>query len=327
MIEFLSNSNWINPQIDFLMLLQNIRTEHFEYLNRAFLSITILGEIWLPVLICSIIYWCVDTKSGIYLCSMFGFQLFLSQFFKMLACVYRPWVLSDKIHPVELAITAAKGYSFPSGHSSTACSVLGGLAYIYGKNKAVCFSLIAVILSVGFSRMWLGVHTPQDVAAGLTLGLILVFWMNALINWAEKNKNRYLYLIAIFDLLSFLALIYICYFNNYPIDYMEGKMLVNPHSSIYSAVICIGFSIGTINGAFLCRRFTGFDSHKGSLKSKITRGIIGAISVIILLKFVIGYIYSNPVNFKLALLISMFLGVFITLIYPVIILKYESMKK
>ena len=315
MIEFLSDSNWINPQLDFLTLLQTIRTEHFEFLNKAFLSITILGEIWLPALICSIVYWCIDTKSGVYLFSLFGMQLLFTQFFKMIACVYRPWVLSDKIHPVELAVPAA-----------TACSVLGGIAYIYRKNKILCLLLILTVLGVGFSRMWLGVHTPQDVVTGLTIGLILVFWINSLINFAEKNKNIYLYLLVITDILAALALIYICYFNNYPIDYVEGKILVNPDKSIYSAVICYGFSLGSLNGAFLCRRFTDFDAKRGSLKAKIIRAVMGIICVFSLLKFVLGYVFINSLDYKLAITISAFTGFFITFIYPLIIVYTQKTK-
>ena len=315
MIEFLSNSDWINPQLDFLTLLQTIRTEHFECLNKAFLSVTILGEIWLPALICSIVYWCIDTKSGVYLFSLFGLQLMFTQLFKMVACVYRPWILSDKIHPVELAIPAAKGYSFPSGHSATACSILGGLAFIYRKNKLLCLLLVFTILGVGFSRMWLGVHTPQDVVTGLTIGLILVFWINSLINTAEKNKNVYLYMLIVINILAVTALWYICYLNNYPIDYVDGKILVNPGRSIYSAVVCYGFSIGTLNGAYICRRFTNFDAQKGSLKSKIIRAIIGIICVFSLLKLVLGYIFSNTLDYKLAITISILTGFFITFIY------------
>lgn len=326
MIEFLSNSEWINPQLDFLTLLQTIRTEHFEYLNKAFLSITILGEIWLPILICSIVYWCIDTKTGMYLFSLFGCELIFTQLFKMVACVYRPWVLSDKIHPVELAVPAAKGYSFPSGHSATAASILGGLAYIYRKNKILCSLLILIILCVGFSRLWLGVHTPQDVAVGLTTGFILVFWINSLINWAENNKNRYLYLLVTIDILAFLALIYICYFNHYPMDYINGKILVNPQNSIYSAVICYGEALGIINGAILCRRFTNFEAKNAETKSKIKRGLFGAISVFVLLKFVLGYVYTNALNYKLAFITAFATGIFITLIYPLIILKLQKQK-
>lgn len=324
MIEFLSNENWINPQLDFLTFLQTIRSEHLECLNKMFLSITILGEIWLPAIICSIIYWCVDTKSGIYLFSLFGFELIFSQLFKMIACVYRPWILSEKIHPVDLAVPAAKGYSFPSGHSATACSILGGLALLYRKNKILCIFLILTILSVGFSRLWLGVHTPQDVVVGLTLGLILVFLFNSLINWAEKNKKRYLNILIFADIFAFLALIYVCYFNQYPCDYINDEMLVNPFKSKYSFVVCYGFAFGLLNGAFLCRRFTNFEGKYGNLHSKIKRGIMGSIILFIILKFALGYIFSHIIHFRYVFVIATLIGLFVTFIYPLFLLKIQQ---
>lgn len=327
MIEFLSSSDWINPQLNFLELLQTIRIEHFEFLNKAFLGITILGEMWLPVLICSIIYWCIDTKKGLYLFTIFSFELLFSQFFKMIACVYRPWILSDKIHPVELAIPAAKGYSFPSGHSATASSILGGLAYLYRQNKFLCCLLVLLVLSVGFSRMWLGVHTPQDVIVGLTIGFILIFCVNYFINWADKNKQRYLYSLVVVDILVILALVYICIFNVYPTDYIDGKLLVNPEKSIYTAVTCSGYAIGMINGAFLCRKFTNFDAKEGDLKSKITRGLLGTIFVFILLKVVGNYIFNNISDYKISFFVAIIIGLFITFIYPLIIsLKLKNTK-
>ena len=74
MIESLSNPEWINPQIDFLLFLQNIRLNCSDIIDKFFLSITIFGEFWLPTLICAIVYWCIDFKAGIYLFSLEGFN-------------------------------------------------------------------------------------------------------------------------------------------------------------------------------------------------------------------------------------------------------------
>ena len=205
MIDCLSDPCWINPQIDFLLFLQNLRIGHFEAFDKFFLSVTIFGEYWLPTLICAIVYWCIDFKAGMYLFSLEGINVLISHLLKMIACVYRPWVLSDKIHPSELAVPFAKGYSCPSGHSAMSSSVLGGVAFLQRKRIPVCLLFISLILLVGFSRMWLGVHTPQDVLSGFAIGLILVFAIDRIINWAEKNVNRYLYLAGIINILSVLA--------------------------------------------------------------------------------------------------------------------------
>ncbi len=69
--------------------------------------------------------------------------------------------------------------SFPSGHATIAVAFYGFLAYLLLKkiknrlhrNLLIIFTLI-VILAIGFSRLYLGVHYLSDVAAGYLVGLI-----------------------------------------------------------------------------------------------------------------------------------------------------------
>jgi undecaprenyl-diphosphatase len=68
-------------------------------------------------------------------------------------------------------------HSFPSGHSLLSATVFLTTAAILSsleprrRAKAFVFSLaIALIVAVGFSRVYLGVHWPTDVLAGWTLG-------------------------------------------------------------------------------------------------------------------------------------------------------------
>lgn len=321
MIECLSNPSWINPQTDFLIFLQGFRIGRLEMFDKFFLSITIFGEFWLPTLICAITYWCVDFRAGVYLFSLESVNIFLAHFFKMLACVYRPWILDSNIHPSELAVPYAKGYSFPSGHSAMSSSILGGVAFLKRHNKLVLISLIGLILLIGFSRMWLGVHTPQDVAGGFLIGFTLIFAINKIIDWAEKDKNRYLYLQAGINILAILALIYICYFNTYRIDYIGGELLVNPQKSIYVTIAVYGYALGLINGCFLCRRFFPYNPKDATVKQRIIRGIIGTVGIILLLKFVLAYIIMNTVAIKLAISMMFLVGLFVTLIYPMIFRK------
>ena len=324
MIDFLSNPNWLSPQIDCLLFLQNIRMGHLEIFDKFFLSITVFGELWIPTLICAITYWCIDFRAGIYLFSLESFNVLLTHLFKMLACVYRPWVLDSRIHPSKLAVPFAKGYSFPSGHSAMSASVFGGLAYLFRKNKALCIALICLILTIGFSRLWLGVHTPQDVVCGLLTGLFLVFIIDKLINWAEKDKNRYLYLTIVTDIFAILVLIYLLFFNTYRIDYVSGKILVNPQGLKYVTSILYGYALGIINGCFLCRRFCPFNPADVSVKRRIIRGLIGAVGIIVLLKTLIQYFFINSSDVKLATLLMFAMGITVTLIYPII---FTSLKK
>ena len=327
MIDWLSNPAWINPQTDCLLFLQNIRLNHLENFDKLFLSITIFGEFWLPTLICAIIYWCIDFRTGIYLFSLEGINILLAHLFKMMACVYRPWVLNSNIKPSQCAFALAKGYSFPSGHSAMSASVFGGLAYLLRKNKLFCIFLVTLIFLVGFSRMWLGVHTPQDVICGFLTGLILIFAVDKLINWAEINKNRYVALLLITDILAFIALLYMLFFNTYRIDYIDGEMLVNPQKSIYNTVILYGYGLGILNGCFLCRIFCPFDPKSAALKTRILRGIIGAICITAFIKPIIAFVFANTLSYKAAMTTMFLAAMFVTLIYPMIFTKFKFKTK
>lgn len=318
MIDCLSSPEWISPQINCLLFLQNYRTGILENFDPFFLSVTIFGEFWLPTLICAITYWCIDFRAGIYLCSMAGFNVFLAHFLKMIACVYRPWILDNRIHPSELAIPFAKGYSCPSGHSAMSSSVLGGVAFLIRKHKFLCLFLIFIILLVGFSRLWLGVHTPQDVISGFAIGLILIFAVNSLINWAEKDKNRYLHILGTMNILAILALIYIIYFNTCRIDYVGNELLVNPMKQIYVTIVVYAYTLGFLNGCFLCRKFFPFNPKDVTIKRRIARGIIGGTGLILVLKFILSSIIINIISLKIAIPVMFLTGVSITLIYPLI---------
>ena len=78
-------------------------------------------------------------------------------------------------------LVAAGGYAFPSGHSMGTVSVYGTLVLIVWHlsrrrwlRAAAATASAAVVLAVGLSRVYLGVHWPTDVLGGYLAGLIWV---------------------------------------------------------------------------------------------------------------------------------------------------------
>ncbi|OGH99814.1 MAG: hypothetical protein A2104_06270 [Candidatus Melainabacteria bacterium GWF2_32_7] len=88
----------------------------------------------------------------------------------------------DRARPVVgTPIVQVEGFSFPSGHAMIAICFYGVLIYLsfrYIKNKWLRrFSYIffsTLILLIGLSRVYLGVHYPSDVLGGFSLG---AFWL------------------------------------------------------------------------------------------------------------------------------------------------------
>jgi undecaprenyl-diphosphatase len=87
-------------------------------------------------------------------------------------------------------------YSFPSGHSVCAVVVYGTLLYIglrrlprMWQRVMACAVAAALILGIGTSRIYLGVHYPSDVAAGYFVGVV---WLTAVIgaDWLVRRGAK-----------------------------------------------------------------------------------------------------------------------------------------
>ncbi|MGE5289357.1 MAG: phosphatase PAP2 family protein [Micromonosporaceae bacterium] len=80
----------------------------------------------------------------------------------------RPWQSLPHI----LALAGhSTDFSFPSDHATMAGAVTAGLL-LYNRRLGIISALAAVLMC--FARVYVGAHYPQDVAAGLALGVVVV---------------------------------------------------------------------------------------------------------------------------------------------------------
>ena len=102
--------------------------------------------------------------------------------------------LFQRKRPLSPLLKAAKGLSFPSGHAIMSVTFYGSLIYILQHTITIewlkaltAVLLIGLILSIGYSRVYLRVHYASDVAAGFIIGLLWLLISLAVLKGIENN--------------------------------------------------------------------------------------------------------------------------------------------
>ena len=200
------------------------------------------------------IYWCRDRRLGTLLSLNIIAGVGINQLLKNSFCVYRPWVRDARVIPAAEAVEEATGYSFPSGHTVQGTAQFGTIARLGdepgglrpGRRLRIVFEAMPWLIAL--SRCLLGVHTPQDVFAGLAIGFAGIRLGGALLAWLEGGEGRPAVFAAACCALSAAMLAYIT-LKSYPMDLAaDGSLLVDPRvmmNDCYSAAGTLaGFSLG-----------------------------------------------------------------------------------
>lgn len=155
-------------------MLADIRTPE---LTTLFSAVTHLGEVWFSIfaasLICLFLYASREKR--------YVPELFLIAIGSALT-VWAMKIVFAIPRPIDpIALLTIDSFSFPSGHAAAAATLYGFLLWMmvgHGKidRVRVLFAGIffAIIVLVGFSRLYLGVHYLSDVVAGYLVGFVWV---------------------------------------------------------------------------------------------------------------------------------------------------------
>lgn len=230
-----------------LEILRAIQSAANPALDVFFQAITMLGEPAALLLIFTILYWTADRERGERLAYALAVSLPVCNILKELVKAPRP---IGEMGVRSLRIHTATGHSFPSGHSQNAATAYGLFA-LTARRPAWRWACGALMVLVGFSRLYLGVHYPKDVLAGLALGLLCAWGTEAL--WRRVKSRETLCLLSAALLLPFLF-----FFGGHDLYAAEGCLA--------------GFALAVP----FERRFVRFTTEV-SLRVKIGRWLGGAL--------------------------------------------------
>ena len=254
--------------MDFLRLLAEFRT---PILDTIFQLATYMAQETLVVVIICWLYWCQNKKFAYTL----GFTYFLSGLFvqglKLTFRIPRPWILDPEFHPVASAVPSATGYSFPSGHTQSGTALFSTLGF-HTQKKPWRFIFFFLMVLIGFSRMYLGVHTPKDVVTAMSITLVisyLIYYVLSDTIWESQKVPLFTFSLLLCCILIFIYTVYL---------YVTGT--ADPDMA-EDALIACGAGLGFALGYILELRYLNFALPQ-TAKEKAQRFGIGLISVILL---------------------------------------------
>ena len=250
--------------IQYLLMLQDLRNATGGIFDEFFNAISKFAVDILPFLP-FVIFWGVDKKWGYYFLTTHWVGELINGVIKLTVCAYRPWIRSDLIEPAGDSKTAATGYSFPSGHTRTATTVYGSI-FVWQKDKRRWLAVLCIVLIAltGFSRNFLGVHTPQDVIVAILESVIILFAVSFISKKVSGNDKTLDILTVIGVIVVIVSLIYI-QVKPYPMDYDEaGKLLVNPAKMMNDCFKACGSFLGLLIGSFVDRHYMHFEIPEGA---------------------------------------------------------------
>ncbi len=238
-----------------------------------------------------VIYWCLDARTGFRLAMLLAISCWINQTAKLWLHTPRPFWVNQEIR----ALSCPAAFSMPSGHAQIAASMLG-YAGLYLRRNVVRAGLAAAVLLVGFSRIFLGVHTPADVIAGWCAGIAVLIGFFA---FDRQFGSKFAALPATHraGLACLLSLCMLCIslFSAFysaagliPAEWAANAIAACSGFAPYNtdtSLLCAGAVLGLVAGSALMKKQGGI-STAGTIRQMALRCLIGiAVTAIIWVLF------------------------------------------
>lgn len=164
---------------------------------------------------------------------------------------------------------SASEYGLPSGHTQAGTTV--GLILINEIRKHWATALLIVyIFLMGVSRMVHGVHFPQDVLLGWTIGILLVFFLYQLADRLSGIfKDITLGAVLLLTLGTAVVLLGLPFLTHPTREGLTGALTPG-------AVL-----VGVIPGLFLESKYVRFDT-RGGMSQKCLRYLVGVVTALVI---------------------------------------------
>lgn len=299
-----------------------------NFLTLPMQALSFLGTEEFFLLMLSALYWCFDALLGIRISLLLLATNGLNALFKLVFAAPRPFWFDARVQ----ALSSEASFGLPSGHAQTAASVWGLLATAV-RARWVKVIAILLILLIGISRIYLGMHFATDVLAGWLIGL-LVLWLylrleKPTIAWLKPKSLFYQLGIGLITSLGLIAagLILRAFLSGWqpPAEWVANATADIPNYefkplSLDGIFSTAGIWLGATGGlAWYYRRY-GIFRVRGTPLKLLIRYLLGAAGVI-LFWFGLGQVLPRSEDFlgySLRFLRYALVGVWVVALAPLV---------
>ena len=145
-------------------------------LDRFFLGVTELGSAYFYIALLPLLYWCANKRVALGVTFVYLSSTYLNNWLKSVFAIPRPGdgVLESTLQRAGITgrvnpLAPTHDPSWPSNHAQGALVTWSYLAWRVSRRWAWIVAAIMIAL-IAFSRLYLGVHFPQDVISGILIG-------------------------------------------------------------------------------------------------------------------------------------------------------------
>lgn len=176
----------LNLDGGFLLFLQeSVRNPMLDSLMKFITALGNGGMIWIGATILLLIPKKTRKIGMMSAVALLGSLIINNNIIKNIVQRPRPFVTFTDL---QIIIPTPSEYSFPSGHTSSSFAA----AAVFYRHLPKKLGLPSVILAglIGFSRLYVGVHYPTDVIAGVIMGILLSYLAEFLVNFLRNKLKK-----------------------------------------------------------------------------------------------------------------------------------------
>lgn len=176
----------LNLDGGFLLFLQeSVRNPMLDSLMKFITALGNGGMIWIGATILLLIPKKTRKIGMMSAVALLGSLIINNNIIKNIVQRPRPFVTFTDL---QIIIPTPSEYSFPSGHTSSSFAA----AAVFYRHLPKKLGLPSVILAglIGFSRLYVGVHYPTDVIAGVIMGILLSYLAEFLVNLLRNKLKK-----------------------------------------------------------------------------------------------------------------------------------------